>query len=65
MGPSRSSKPAAACPVCGRVTVLLKDGRVGRHGAAPTAKRSWPPQLCPGWGQMPGKTDEDTAHGQV
>lgn len=29
---------------------MLKDGRIGRHGTS--SKNVWPPQFCPGWGQL-------------
>ncbi len=58
MGTSRSDRPKALCPVCGRPTVTLKDGRIGRHGAGPGTPRVWPPALCKGWGEMPEATGE-------
>lgn len=38
------------CQICHRQFGLLKDGRVGRHGTK--AKNVWPPEFCPGWGQL-------------
>ncbi len=43
------------CRVCGRPISLLRDGRIGVHGAK--IKGQWPPERCAGWGQMPEESD--------
>lgn len=55
---NKSELPRGDCPVCGRPTVLLKDGRVGRHADQTTPRRAWPPTNCAGWGEMPKATGD-------
>ena len=51
---TKSDKPHGTCPVCGAFKVLLKDGRMGRHGSG--VKHVWPPRVCEGWGEFPEET---------
>ena len=48
-----TDKEKGSCSVCGRETVLLKDGRIGRHADKYRKLTTWSPQNCSGWGKMP------------
>lgn len=41
-----------SCPVCGRTTALMDDGRIRNHGKGKT---------CPGWGQLPKDRQRSTS----
>ena len=53
---TRYGIPRQPCPVCDRPVAILRDGRIGRHGHKGDPP-VWPPQTCPGWGQMPKEPD--------